>query len=283
MVEGHGCHRVAAAHRKKLLNLVFAASSPNGRFADGARAIDAKALLDVQVHGKNLFYFFGKARSSPLDFTDVVHIHFGMSGQFRVAAAASEPATKSTTRLRLESSCGTWVAHLSAMTVRHGGEKLYTDAIAKLGPDPLRADAQPELLFARMRKSRKSVGLALMDQSMVAGIGNIYRAEILFKAGVHPEQKCSSIAQPKADEIWRHSVALLQRGFVTGSILTVDDADAAAMGPPWTRRYVYNHSSCGRCGSDIKSWAMANRTAYACEVCQPLLQLEAEAGAAAVS
>ena len=63
----------------------------------------------------------------------------------------------------------------------------------------------------------------------------------------------------------------------------MDDANAAAMGPPWTRRYVYNHSSCGRCGSDIKSWAMANRTAYACEVCQPLLQLEAEAGAAAVS
>jgi len=59
----------------------------------------------------------------------------------------------------------------------------------------------------------------------------------------------------------------------------VDDANAAAMGPPWTRRYVYNHSSCGRCGSDIKRWAMANRTAYVCELCQPLLHLEAEAEA----
>ena len=59
---------------------------------------------------------------------------------------------------------------------------LYDRLTAKLGPDPLREDADGELVWARMQASRKPVGLVLMDQSMVAGIGNIYRAEILFKA-----------------------------------------------------------------------------------------------------
>ena len=59
---------------------------------------------------------------------------------------------------------------------------LYAALTAKLGPDPLREDADAEAVWARMQASRKPVGLVLMDQSMIAGIGNIYRAEILFKA-----------------------------------------------------------------------------------------------------
>ena len=57
----------------------------------------------------------------------------------------------------------------------------YEEKIAKLGPDPLREDADPELLWARMQRSKSPVGLILMQQDAVAGIGNIYRAEILFK------------------------------------------------------------------------------------------------------
>ena len=59
--------------------------------------------------------------------------------------------------------------------------EFYSECIAKLGPDPLREDADPELLWAKMQKSRKPVGLFLMDQSAMAGVGNIYRAEILYK------------------------------------------------------------------------------------------------------
>ena len=59
--------------------------------------------------------------------------------------------------------------------------EFYEKCAAKLGPDPLREDADPELLWERMHKSKKSVGLFLMDQAAMAGVGNIYRAEILFK------------------------------------------------------------------------------------------------------
>ncbi|GFH23629.1 uncharacterized protein HaLaN_21269, partial [Haematococcus lacustris] len=68
------------------------------------------------------------------------------------------------------------------MTVDWGGLDLYSHWAAQLGPDPLREDADKEVLWQSMQRSRKPVGLVLMSQELVAGIGNIYRAEILFKA-----------------------------------------------------------------------------------------------------
>lgn len=82
-----------------------------------------------------------------------------------------------------------------------------------------------------------TTGLVLMDQSMMAGVGNIYRAEILFKAKVHPETPANSLSRELFELVWHHSVDLLQRGFKTGSILTVDPEDARKLGQPWTRRY----------------------------------------------
>ncbi|EFJ45860.1 hypothetical protein VOLCADRAFT_118227 [Volvox carteri f. nagariensis] len=162
------------------------------------------------------------------------------------------------------------VAHLSAMTVTHGSLELYTRKAAQLGPDPLREDADKELLRAKVARSRKPIGLVLMDQSMVAGVGNIYRAEILFKAGVHPELPACDLTSDQFDRIWYHTVSLLQRGFVSGSILTVDGWEAKVLGRPWTRRYIYNQQVCGRCKGPVRTWQMAGRTVYCCENCQPL-------------
>lgn len=83
----------------------------------------------------------------------------------------------------------------------------------------------------------------LMDQSCVAGIGNIYRAEILFKSGVHPEQPARTLPRAVFELIWTHSVLLLQRGFLTGSILTVDPEEARVLGPKWCVRCWW----CGWC------------------------------------
>jgi formamidopyrimidine-DNA glycosylase len=69
-----------------------------------------------------------------------------------------------------------------------------------------------------------------------AGVGNIYRAEILYKSRVHPEQPGNTISRATFDVIWGHCVDLLQRGFSSGSILTVDPEDAKTLGKPWTRR-----------------------------------------------
>ena len=264
MVEGHQCHRVAHFHRKKLLGKSFACSSPNGKFELGASQIDGKPLTRIEIHGKNLFYFFGGG-----DDTVVLHIHFGMSGKFALfdSSADSNISPKPTTRLEMKGHG--MVAHLSAMTVQHGDQGFYEEKRAGLGEDPLRQDADPNRAWEKIRGSKsRSIGYLLMDQSVIAGVGNIYRAEILFKAGVHPEQPGNSLTRDVFDRIWYHSVDLLERGVRTGSILTVDESEG--LPPPWTRRYIYNQSMCGRCGDHIKSWDIAGRTAYACPTCQPL-------------
>lgn len=114
-------------------------------------------------------------------------------------------------------------------------------------------------------------GALIMDQSYFAGPGNIYRAEILFKAGVHPDKSGMDLERDEFDEIWFHTVALLNRGYETGSILTVDPEEARSLGKPKLRRYIYNSKKCPRCNTPIKTWDIANRTCYACPKCQPLV------------
>ena len=196
----------------------------------------------------------------------MVHVHFGMSGRFSTHTLPGPPPT-ATTRLLLVHEPSATVALLSAMTVTHGPLALLAAKAAQMGPDPLREDADCQRLWASMQRTRKAVGLVLMDQSMVAGIGNIYRAEILYKAGVHPEQPSNTLGRAQFDSIWRHSVELLQRGFASGSILTVDPGEPL----DGRRRYIYNQAKCGRCSSSVRCWDMAARTAYACESCQPLV------------
>lgn len=282
MVEGHQCARVIHWHRTRLQGRKFSASSPNSRFTEGASLINGCLLTRCEHIGKNLFYFFTPPPpSSSLDnassvrstSTTVVHVHFGMSGRFKTFATDAEPETTATTRLRLIAEDNSIGGHLSAMTVKHGGIDLFESKMAELGPDPLREDADANRFFDKLESSRfkaKPVGLALMDQNTVAGIGNIYRAEILFRAGIHPEEPCGNLTREQLQTIWNESVVCLRRGFETGSILTVDPKEG--LPEPWTRRYIYNHKSCGRCGGAVKSWDMANRTAYACAgTCQPLL------------
>ena len=93
------------------------------------------------------------------------------------------------------------------------------------------------------------------------------------------------VTRDRFEAIWRYSVSLLQAGFATGSIITVDPAEN--LPAPWTRRYIYNQDTCGRCRGPIKTWDMATRTVYCCETCQPLVgkmsaaRAEAHAKAAA--
>eukprot|EP01023_Acetabularia_acetabulum_P068810 TRINITY_DN9824_c0_g1_i3.p1 TRINITY_DN9824_c0_g1~~TRINITY_DN9824_c0_g1_i3.p1 ORF type:complete len:606 (-),score=115.20 TRINITY_DN9824_c0_g1_i3:652-2469(-) len=268
MVEGHQCHRLAFAHRKILVGNSFQASSPNNRFTEGAAAIDGFCLDKIEVHGKNLFYFFGDT---------VVHIHFGMSGSFNTVKLQHEPEARDTTRLVLRNEDIDIVALLSAMTVQYGSiHDLYDKKIKQLGPDPLREDADPQRFWDKIKKSKKPIGQLLMDQNCIAGLGNIYRAEVLFKTGIHPEQPGTTVTQQMYHKLWKESVWCLQRGFKVGSILTVDPHEK--LGKPWTRRYIYNQKKCGRCGSDISRWDMATRKVYACLTCQPLYEVELEEG-----
>ncbi len=132
----------------------------------------------------------------------------------------------------------------------------------------MRDDAVASSAWEIFKSSRKSVGALVMDQSVIAGVGNIYRAELLYKAGIHPDTPGHCLSESQfMDGVWYHARDLLIRGVQTGSIITVDPEEK--LPAPWNRRYIYNQSSCGRCGDRIVSWSIQNRTAYACPTCQP--------------
>jgi len=140
-----------------------------------------------------------------------------MSGCARVATLGSEPDRTPTTRLRLveaeeaaaaegggdekSGAAGRGAAdpltlHVACMTLLHSSdEALWRTKRAALGPDPLRADADPEVVFANMlrpRNAKKGIGLLLMSQDVIAGVGNIYRAEICHLSRVRERAKKSS-------------------------------------------------------------------------------------------
>lgn len=259
MVEGDGCHRVARDHRLSLVGRKFTAKSPNGRFKAGAKAIMSAGgvLLRIEVHGKNLFYFFGKAKASP---TVVVHIHFGMAGAF-AAYKREVPETTPNTRLLLESTDGApnIVAHLSAMTVEHGTiAKMYTALVDRLGPDPLREDADPMRFVEKCSIAKKPIGGVLMDQGFMAGVGNIYRSETLYTAGIHPLQMANTLTKSELLNLWAVIVKDMQAGFKTGSI--------------WghkSKPLCYGQTK-SACGGKVKEWTMGGRTVYACAKKQQL-------------
>ena len=94
------------------------------------------------------------------------------------------------------------------------GAEYYEARAAELGQDPLREDADPEALWAAVHKSRKSIGLCLMSQELIAGVGNIYRAEILFKVS------CGQLraAQPSSQALQQPSPFQPQSRTLSGGV-----------------------------------------------------------------
>jgi len=254
-VEGDGCHRIAAEHRKSLMGRKMQAKSPNGRFKGGALAIMkcGGVLSRIEVHGKNMFYFFGQGNK-----VVVVHVHFGLAGAFAVYKG-EEPAVTGNIRLRLSTvDNGTpLVAHLSAMVVKHGPSSLYDSLTAKLGADPLREDATPDALI-KACSSSKPIGTVLVDQSVMAGVGNIYRSEILYEAGIHPKQPSNTLTEAEILKLWNVAVKQMQAGFKTGSIWGTKKAS-----------FCYGKKT-SAAGGKVKHFTMAGRSVYACSKRQRL-------------
>ncbi len=148
--------------------------------------------------------------------------------------------------------------------------------LARLGPDPVHDDGPAaEDEFVRRLTSRSvAVGQLLMDQAVVAGIGNVYRAEMLFRARIEPHTPGRRIPSDVARELWRDWVRLLADGIATGAMLTRDEDDAAAreraLADVGERHWVYKRTGepCYVCGTPIAIETMATRNLYWCPTCQ---------------
>ena len=262
MPEGHTIHRLARDHRSLLAGQVVSVSSPQGRFADAAARLDERVLVGVEANGKHLFYDFGGG--------DLVHVHLGLFGGF-TRFDPPPPAPRPTVRMRLSSVVAT--VDLIGATECALIDPPTRDAIfARLGPDPLRRDARPELAWRKLQRRRTPIGASLMDQSVLAGVGNVYRAEVLNVVGLHPMVPSNEVTREQFDEMWALLVGWLRHGVKDQVIITVDPKDVGKRRSRITKGealWVYKQDACRRCGGSVRRWDLSGRWAYACERCQP--------------
>ncbi|BAU83235.1 formamidopyrimidine-DNA glycosylase [Streptomyces laurentii] len=274
MPEGHTIHRLAADYRERFGGRPVRVSSPQGKFADSAALLDGAVLAHTEAHGKHLFLGFPGE--------EWVHIHLGLFGKVNfggpVAAAADPvlPPPTDTVRLRL-AAADAYVDLRGPTTCA-----LITDAEKRaihdrLGPDPLRADDDPAEAWRRISKSRTTIAALLMDQKIVAGVGNVYRAEVLFRHGIDPYRAGRDLSPGEWTAIWDDLAALMREGVRLNRIDTVrPEHTPEAMGRPprvddhGGEVYVYRraHLPCHICGTEIRTADLAARNLFWCPSCQ---------------
>ena len=267
MPEGHVVHRLATAVERQLAGPV-AVSSPQGRFAAAAARLDGEMLRGAEARGKHLLLDFGKERW--------VHVHLGIYGRLTIAESPPSPPIGQV-RMRLVGDRA-WAdlrGPAACELLEEGGRAAL---LASLGPDPLRPDADPGRAWRRIHASRAPVATLLMDQAVVAGAGNIYRAEVLFRHALDPMLPGRELPEPAWRAMWADLRALMRAGVRDGRIDTVrEEHDPAVTGrePRRDRHggevYVYRRAGqpCHVCGAAIATRVLAGRNLFWCPACQP--------------
>ena len=268
MPEGHTLHRVAAELREGVAGRIVTSSSPQGHFILGAARVDGHRLVDAEAWGKHvLVRFEGVAEQ--------VHVHLGLFGRWTVTVFEDVPVVGEVRwRLRAESV----VFELRGPTACELlSPREVAALLARLGPDPLRHDADPDRAWQRISASRSPLATLLMDQAVVSGIGNVYRAEVLFRHGLPPDLPGRDLDRSTWDAIWTDLVHLMRDGVRSGQIDTVraehtpeamgreprDDAHGGEV-------YVYRRTGqpCLVCGTPVLTKVVAGRNLFWCPECQ---------------
>lgn len=255
--EGHTLHRLARDHSRWFAGQTLRVSSPQGRFAAGAEHLTGRRLIDVEAYGKHLFYRF--------EHVDVLHVHLGLYGKFRQHRRPL-PEPRGAVRLRIEGDdqgCDLHGPTACELLDAKAREKL----LYRLGPDPLRSDADPEKAWRRISSSRAAIGKLLLDQSVVAGVGNVYRAEVLFAAGMNPERQGRAVARAEFDFLWSTLSQWLRIGVKYNRIITTGEMGAGKRKRN-ERLMIYKKPHCPQCANEVSCWELGGRWMYACEWCQ---------------
>jgi len=268
MPEGHTVHRTANQFAEHFAGLPLVVDSPQGRFANSANSVSGEKLVTASAVGKQLFLGFESDR--------VIRIHLGIYGKWQwhqhpgKSGFLTEPVVG---QVRARFYTDQWLAELRGPTVCEliTGEEVAL-VLDRLGPDPLNPDplALERARFVhRVQRSSQGIGQLLMDQSVISGVGNVYRAELLFRCGLDPYVQGKNVPVELLESIWADAVKLLTVGVRTGVMITRDEFLAADPGKP-ERNFVYKREGepCRVCGTSVSLAVLAGRKLYWCATCQ---------------
>ena len=264
MPEGHVTHRLARNLTDTFKAEPLRVASPQGRFAEAAALLDGEPLVGAESVGKHLLVDFVPG---------TVWIHLGLIGKFQFT---DFDAPWGQVRLRITD--GVTAADLRGpQWCRIITQDEKEAVLATSGPDPLRADADPQRGFERIRRSGKPIAALLMDQRVAAGVGNIFRAEVLFRHRLNPLNPGRDIDRRTWQVIWDDLVELMAYAVEHGRIDTVrEEHSPEAQGRPARvdrhggEVYVYRRADlpCHVCGTQVRTTTLEGRNLYWCPRCQ---------------
>ena len=241
-------------------------ASANGRMGQtNQRGTDLEPVLDSA--GENSLHSIGAPRRTRLRMAESEKV------EAEITSFPPEPIGQVRVRLLTD----TAVADLRGPTACEVLDPAQVDAvIAKLGPDPQVDDSQDaeDRFVSIVRRKPTAIALLLMDQSVVSGIGNVYRAELLFRARQNPHTPGKQVPEETVRALWRDWVHLLRIGVETGQMMTMDDLDEQsyrkAMANRDDRHWVYKREGlpCRVCGTNIVMEELGGRKLYWCPVDQ---------------
>lgn len=278
MPEGHVIHRLADEFTRIFGTQRLHITSPQGRFATEAELVDGSRLERAEAFGKHLFLHFDAASDE-----HIIYIHLGLIGHLRfedrekvwgqirvrIETLDDDGSSEDTTNLAANLRGPQWCRLIT--------DEEYAIAVGKIGEDPIRDDANPRQVWAKVQRSKRSIGSLLMDQKLFAGVGNIYRAEVLFRHQQSPFTPGNAIDRSVFFAMWEDLVALMRQGVVDGEINTVRDEHTPEVMHRPARDdehggevYVYRRAGddCYVCGSDIAMKAYEGRNLFWCPTCQ---------------
>jgi endonuclease-8 len=292
MPEGNEIHRWAERHYAAFGGRAVGVDGPQGRFTD-SDVIDGRKLLRVMAVGKHLGYDFGKDR--------ILHVHLGLQGDF-TEGSGPLPAVRGALRLRMWNEAAVkkaagpdaskphrwyseddgsdnlapekiaWVELRGPMDCSIYSQEMWETLLKRLGPDPLNGDGA-EKFVERVKKSKKTIGELLMDQSVAAGVGNIFRAELLYRAKQSPFVAGREVEENTLRSIWKEAGVLMKAAMVDRRIVTTRPKDRPhrkGQALKEEAHYVYRRQGrpCFVCGTKILTKVMAGRNLFWCPVCQ---------------
>ena len=265
MPEGNELHRWANLHDSVFAGKKVRVDSPQGRFTD-APLLDGRTLIKVTAVGKHLGYDFGKIEGEQR----ILHIHMGLYGDF-VEGNPPMPEPRGALRLRIWTKQD-WLELRGPTDCSLWTSAQWETLLERLGPDPLNRD-EPTHMIERIATRKTAIGLLLMDQSIVSGVGNIYRAELLFRARISPFRPGIAVPPAALKALYQDAVKLMPNAMVDRRIVTTKPKDrphkhGEALNEE--AHYVYRRAGrpCFICGTAVKTEEMAGRNLFWCPVCQ---------------
>jgi len=227
--------------------------------------VSGRVLKKASAWGKHLFHHYEGGR--------VVHVHLGLYGSF---SESEVPMALPVGQVRMRMVGAEFGTDLRGPTLCELIEEPdVDDVVARLGPDPLRKDADGEVAWKRIAKSRRPIGALLMDQTVIAGVGNVYRNELLFRHRIDPHRPGVDIDADEFAAMWTDLVELMKVGLRRGKIVVVEREREHDHGLPSYRQgrprtYVYRRAGepCRVCGTTVLTAVLEGRNLFWCPNCQ---------------